>query len=404
MRSLKIGVIHIYNFPNGMAPTVRITAYCKGLLKQGDDVDIISIVPLRGDRRASLEGRCEGGNYYHFCYAPRIKVPIIRSVFWRLRNYYCRCKALKFIKQSHRQKPYDAIILSFDEPMIFDCIVPVLYKLGNIKIVAIADEYPIPIRKYLKPSVPQWKLKWYRRVYKKIDGRILMTKSLQDFYDLKICPKQTLLLSTVVDTDRFMNVSPMKSERDYLCYMGNMELSKDNVDNIIRAFNIIRDNHPNLDLHLYGSPNSWDRNYLLSVIKELELGDRVFIKGRIDNRDVPKVLAGAKILVASQPATKRAEGGFPTKLGEYFMSGVPTILTDVGEISLYVKDSVNGYVVPPSRPDLYAEKIQSVLRNYGNALNVAQNAKIYILKNFGYEVAGENMHKFILHLRIDRDI
>ena len=394
-KSLKIGVIHIYNFPNGMAPTVRITAYCKGLLKQGNSVDIISIVPLKTKGRPPLRGQCEGGNYYHFCYSPRINVPIIRSVFWRIKNYYCRYEALKFIKESHRKKAYDAIILSFDAPRIFDCIVPALCKLGNVKIVAIADEYPKPIRKYLKPSIPQWKLKWYRKIYKKIDGRILMTRNLQDFYDSKICPKPTLLLSTVVDTDRFMNVSPMKSERDYLCYMGNMELSKDNVDNIIRAFNIIRDNHPNLDLHLYGSPNSRDRNYLLSVIKELELGDRVFIKGRIDNRDVPKVLAGAKILVASQPDTKRAEGGFPTKLGEYFMSGVPTILTDVGEISVYVKDSVNGYLVLPSRPDLYAKKIQHILDRYQEALDVAQYAKMYVWNNFGYEVAGKNISSFI---------
>lgn len=222
-----------------------------------------------------------------------------------------------------------------------------------------------------------------------------MTRNLQDFYDSKICPKPTLLLSTVVDTDRFMNVSQMKSERDYLCYMGNMELSKDNVDNIIRAFNIIRDDYPDLDLHLYGSPNSRDRNYLLSIIKELELGDRVFIKGRIDNRDVPKVLAGAKILVASQPDTKRAEGGFPTKLGEYFMSGVPTILTDVGEISVYVKDSVNGYLVLPSRPDLYAKKIQHILDRYQEALDVAQYAKMYVWNNFGYEVAGKNISSFI---------
>ena len=392
---LKIGIIHIYNFPVGLAPTVRITAYCKGLLKLGNIVDIISIVPQKDSKKNTLTGKCEGGNYYHFSYPPKINIPIIRSVFWRIKNFYCRYKALEFIRSSHQEHPYNAFILSFDDPSLFNCIVPVLYKLKNIKIIAIADEYPKPIRKYLKQSVPENKLKKYRKIYKKIAGRILMTRNLQKFYDEKVCPKPTLLLSTIVDTDRFRNVTPLKSERDYLCYMGNMELSKDNVDNIICAFSKIAHNWPNLDLHLYGNPNTKDYNYLLTVIKNFHLHNRVFIKGRIESNTVPSVLAGAKILVASQPDTKRAEGGFPTKLGEYFMSGVPTILTDVGEITIYVKDSENGYIVPPSRPDLYAEKLSYILNNYQEALKVAQNARKYIIDQFGYKIAGEKIENFI---------
>lgn len=392
---LKIGVIHIYNFPVGLAPTVRITAYCKGLLKLGHNIDIISIVPQKGNEKFPLKGQCEGGNYYHFCSAPKINIPILRSIFWRAKNFYCRCKAMSFIEKSHKQKPYDAFILSFDSPTLFNIIVPFLSRLKNIKIIAIADEYPKPIRKYLKPTVPERKLKKYRKIYKKIDARILMTKKLQTFYDLKVCPKPTLLLSTIVDTDRFINIIPQLSDHEYLCYMGNMELAKDNVDNIIYAFNLIKNIYPNLNLYLYGAPNHKDKNYLLSIIDKLNLGNRVFIKGRVNSRDVPEILIGAKILVASQPDTKRAEGGFPTKLGEYFMSGVPTIITDVGEISVYVKDGVNGYIVSPSKPDLYAAKLLYILSHYQSSLHVAQNAKQYVINNFGYEIAGIKISNFI---------
>lgn len=401
---LKIGVIHIYNFPYGMAPTVRISAYCKGLLKLGASVDIISIVPQKGAGKPPLKGRCEGGNYYHFCYSPLINLPIIRSVFWRIRNYYCRYKAIEYIKKSHQEEPYDAFILSFDEPCLFNSIVPSLYKLEGAKIIAIADEYPKPIRKYLKPFVPEGKLKKFRKIYKKIDARILMTMNLKLFYDSKICPKPTLLLSTIVDTDRFNDVKPFEAKRDYLCYMGNMELTKDNVDNIIYAFNIVKNDYPNIDLHLFGCPNSKDKEYLISIIKKLKLSDRVFIMGRINSEEVPNILVSAKVLVASQPNTKRAEGGFPTKMGEYFMSGVPTILTDVGEISLYVKDGVNAYIVPPSRPDLYAEKLRYIFNEYPKALKVAQNAKSYIMNNFGYEVAGRKIFDFIWDLKNNHNL
>lgn len=396
---LKIGVLHIYSFPLGLAPTTRITAYCKGLLKQGAKVDIISIMPQTSPGAFPLFGTCDGGKYYHFCYPPKIKIPFIRTFFWLLKDAYCIYHALRFIVNSHKKEPYNCIILSFDSPLLFHIIVPVLSKLKGLLILAIADEYPIPIRKYLKSSIPTWKINLYKRIYTKIDGRILMTEKLKKFYDLEICSKPTLLLSTIVDTDRFNYLSPKKSQREYLCYMGNMELSKDNVDNIIKAFSLIKDKYLNLDLHLYGAPNNGDKNKLISLIAELELSDRVFIKGRVNYSEVPGILAGAKILVTSQPDTKRAEGGFPTKLGEYFMSNVPTVLTDVGEISNYVRDKFNAYLVPPLCPELYADTLQYVLDNYADSLVVAKNAKEYILNNFSCDIAGKSIADFIIDFK-----
>lgn len=399
---LKVAVIHIYSFPEGMAPTARIMAYCKGLKSLGAEVDILSIRPQKGKNLPPLQGECDGGNYYHFCYPPLIKIPLIKSVFWRLRNSFCLWSTLYFVTKSHKKRPYDAFILSFDAPTTFSCVLPVLSRLKGSKIIAIADEYPKPIRKYLKKKVPAWKLWWYKLVYQGIDARILMTEKLQYFYDNNVCFKPTLLLSTIVDTDRFIDTQPKYTDRDYLCYMGNMELSKDNVDNIIKAFAIIKDEYPKLDLYMYGSPNSTDRGILTSLIEELEISDRAIIKGRINYGDVPAVLLGAKVLVASQPDTKRAEGGFPTKMGEYFMTGKPCLFTDVGEISTYLKDGVTGYIVTPENPVLYAQKLRFILNNYDKALKTANNAIRFILDNYSYHSAGEHISDFISQLKSEK--
>lgn len=398
-QQIKVAVIHIYSFPEGLAPTTRITAYCKGLKSLGAEVDILSIRPQTGKNRPPLKGECDGGNYYHFCYPPKIKIPIIRSIFWRFRNSFCLWNALYFVLKSHKLHPYDAFILSFDAPTTFSCVVPVIRRLKGSQIIAIADEYPIPIRKYLKKKVPTWKLWWYKLVYLGIDARILMTEKLQNFYDEKICIKPTMILSTIVDTERFTDKQPKHSEREYLCYMGNMELSKDNVDNIIKAFAIIKDEYPNLDLHMYGSPNNTDKKILTSLIDELDLGDRAIIKGRINYGEVPAVLLGAKVLVASQPDTKRAEGGFPTKMGEYFMTGKPCLFTDVGEISQYLKDGENGFIVAPENPELYAQKLRYILNNYDKALNTAKNAIGFVLDNYSSQSAGKQILDFIMQLK-----
>lgn len=393
---MKIAVINIYNFPIGMAPTTRIIGYCKGLLQEGVKVDIISIIPKKEtDKKIPLSGRCDGGNYYHFSHAPSCKIPVLRSIFWQIKNCICLHKALSFIRHSDKEEPYDAVIMSFDEPFRFEAIVPTLKSLVRAKVIAIADEYPIPIRHYLKSSVPEAKLKRYRRIYKSIDGRILMTTKLQNFYDINVCPKPTLILSTVVDIDRFINLKKEKQDRDYLCYMGNMELSKDNVDNIIKAFSIIANQYPDLDLFLFGSPKSDTKQFLETLIKELKLINRVILKGRVEYGQVPQILKNAKVLVSSQPNTKRAEGGFPTKLGEYMMTEVPTLLTNVGEIGKYVRDGENGYLVPPDNPDFYARKLLYILDNYNKAIEVAYNAKQYILNNFSMHSAGKKIVDFL---------
>ena len=127
----------------------------------------------------------------------------------------------------------------------------------------------------------------------------------------------------------------------------------------------------------------------------MKLINRVILKGRVEYGQVPQILKNAKVLVSSQPNTKRAEGGFPTKLGEYMMTEVPTLLTNVGEIGKYVRDGENGYLVPPDNPDFYARKLLYILDNYNKAIEVAYNAKQYILNNFSMHSAGKKIVDFL---------
>lgn len=399
----KIAVLNIYQFPNGMAPTTRILAYTKGLQENGVDCDIVSFRP-KDDITQPLTDNCIGGNYYHFCYAPQGKIAnlnrVFHSLYCRVYNRYCAIKAFRFLIKNHKLNPYSCCILSIDALGQLFFFVPLL-RLWGIMPVTIADEYPRPIREKMKSSVPKLKLFFYKIVYRGVKGRILMTKYLQQFYDSKVSPKPTCIVSTIVNTDRFRSVTKNDCDIDYLCYMGNMSLAKDNVDNIIRAFSLISPKYPDLFLFLYGAPNRVDSTIIRDLISNLDLQDRVILKGRINNDMVPQVLVNAKVLVTSQPNTKRAEGGFPTKMGEYMMTGVPTLLTDVGEIKQYVQDGDTCYIAPPEDPEAYARKLDFILSNYSESLNVAVRAKQYIVDNYTSEKAGKAIVSFVNTLRVN---
>jgi len=232
--------------------------------------------------------------------------------------------------------------------------------------------------------------------------RITMTKTLKDYYNKEFGEKPTYIMNTIVNTSRFVynEVEPKctvldKNDRIMLCYMGNMELEKDNIGNIIMAINQLRMEFPEITLHLYGTPREKSRTIIENLIAKYELESHIQYKGRVQFNEVPDVLVGYDVLVTSQPKTKRAAGGFPTKLGEYLMTGVPTIATDVGEISEYVKDGIHLFLVEPENPKAYAERLHYILKNYSQAIEIAMAAKAFVKDMFSCENVTKEVALFI---------
>lgn len=384
----RIGVLCYYTFPEGMAATNRIIAYSKGLRENGVDVDIIIFRPKLKEACIPLSGTISGINF-HYMYERDTKSSTLKKLFYH--RPLSLFKTVKYIYKQNKERSFDYIFLSFDA-LHFMTFFVLSLRLFGIRLAFIGDEYPIPIREQLKDKLPRWKIYSYKIIFWGIKVRILMTKALKDYFNNVISLKPTHILPTITDIDRFKRIDIKRKDLKvpYLCYMGNMELAKDNVTNIIKAFKLVCDIYPSLELHLYGIPKKNDWKVLESLVEELKLTHKVFFKGRVDYNIVPVVLSQAKILVTSQPITRRAEGGFPTKLGEYLLSGVPTIATTVGEIAQFVSDKKHVYLVPPCEPQAYADKIVYIMEHYDEALSVACEGRKFILENFSSKkVAGD---------------
>ena len=386
----KIGILCQYAFPVGMAAATRIISYSKGLIQNGAEVEVYSFI-WRGDNSDEpLEGNIDGMKYVIPCRFHTQKGKLYHFFIDRPNIYG---GAIRRIKESHKEKPFDCILISFDGFHNYRYFLPKIAAL-KIPMVHIADEYPRPIR-MLKKEISWWykiRLQFYHRYFNK---RVMMTKALENYYNNVISYKPTYILNSVLDETRFIGVKRQPVDRNYLCYMGNMQLKKDNVDNIIKAFSLIAQDYPQYDLFLYGTPKSDDRQSIENCIKQNGMSDRVFIKGRVEYSKVPQILANATILVTSQPNTKRAEGGFPTKMGEYMMSHTPMIVTDVGEIHLYVQDGNTTYMVAPENPEAYAEKLMYILNHYDEATHVAENANAYAIKNFSAKEVTKDLLSFL---------
>jgi len=182
--------------------------------------------------------------------------------------------------------------------------------------------------------------------------------------------------------------------------MGNMELAKDNVDLIIKSFSYIAKEFPDINLYLYGEPNTATINYLQKLINELGLGERIYLQGKANYEEVPIILHSAEILLASQPNTKRASGGFPTKLGEYLLSEKPAIFTRVGENDKYVIENKHVFFVEPENMIEYANKMRYILQNYSSSVVIAKQGRQYVEDNYSYIIVGKELYNFLKSLKI----
>lgn len=389
-KKYKIGILCQYSFPVGMAASTRIISYSKGLIQNGADVEVYSFIWKGDDSNEPIEGSIDRMKYVIPCRFHTKKGKLYHFFIDRPSIYG---GTIRRIKESHMEKPFDCFLISFDGFHNYRYFLPKIAAL-NIPMVHIADEYPLPIR-MLKKKISWWykiRLKLYHRYFSK---RVMMTKALENYFNKEISYKPTFILNSVLDETRFIGVKKQPVDRNYLCYMGNMQLKKDNVDNIVTAFSLIANEYPQYDLTLYGTPHNEDRQLIEDCIKKHKMSDRVFVKGRVEYSKVPQILTNATVLVTSQPNTKRAEGGFPTKMGEYMMSHTPMIVTDVGEIHQYVQDGKTTYMVPPENPGAYAKKLRYILDHPDEATSVAENAYAYAIENFSAKEVTKDLLSFL---------
>jgi glycosyltransferase involved in cell wall biosynthesis len=389
---MKIGILCAYPLPQGLAATSRIWAYSKGMVSLGHQVQAFSFIPSGRRQYSTIQDNSGYFEGVYYCYPFRRKrvknkllhgTEIIISLFLTLISIY----------RENKKEKYDSIIVSTDH-IFYLCCFSALKVLLGMKLIFIFDEYPIPIRKYLKNKIPKAKIYCYKIILKFYAGYISMTDVLIEFYDA-ILFKSGIVISSITDISRFTPLNYKKNhKRKNLTYLGNMELSKDNVDNIINAFATLVTDFNDIDLYLYGTPSIQDKEFLDSLIEKHHISDRVFFRFALYN-EVPDVLYQSYILLSSQPQTKRASGGFPTKLGEYLATGVPVLLTNVGEISNYVTDRQEVYLSVPDSPLDYANKLRDILTNYDEAIEVGKRGKKLIIESYSHVHAGKLIIEFI---------
>src|SRR3989344_1553976 len=138
-----------------------------------------------------------------------------------------------------------------------------------------------------------------------------------------------------------------------------------------------------------------DYEKLQNKIKNLNLGNRVFLLGRLEHDDLLKKIKASDIFVLNT-----GYEGFSHQLLEVMNVGTPIITTDVGGNPEIIKNEKDGLLVGYDNKEQIKEAILKLAGNRVLADRLAKNAKDKV-KNFDQEKMLEEIKDFLLQVKND---
>ena len=389
MTDMDIVIVNTQPVPSsgkGAASVNRILSYTKGLVKNGNNVRILSTAQSEDNNWREYEGvpvKHLGGNTNGR----------IGHVFHFLKT------AIRLISALSKEKKDVVIFVTSNYSLIV--LLEVYCKLTRTKIVNERSEYPFVLMS--KNKLKRFFAPLYTHTaYKMLDGMILMTRPLMEYYKplvRKSC--RFLEVPMTVDTQRFANqwggVNSCCPD-DYVAYCGSMGGNKDGLHNLITIFSIVEQRGLPLSLLLIGGTNNKEEyDELISLNKRLGNKHVVFY-GRAERDKMPSLLQGATMLVLARPSGLQSTGGFPTKLGEYLCTGNPVVVTAVGDIPHYLKDKENAYVVRLDDNEAFADAICYVWEHREEARKVGKNGQELAMTVFNGEYQAKRIEHYLKKL------
>lgn len=203
------------------------------------------------------------------------------------------------------------------------------------------------------------------RQHPKLDKRI--TKSLkeadlvtaisqafeEEIKEAGIPREKIRLIPNGINLEEFQINGIFQWKKPYIMTMGRLR-EKKGFDVLIRAFFKVKESFPWVDLLIAGQGR--DEEFLISLIKELKLGDSVHLIGTVQGEEKVRKLKGSLFFVCP---SRREPFGIVNI--EALACGKPVIGTHVGGIPDVIKEGENGFLIMPEDPQALAQAMIRLL-------------------------------------------
>lgn len=373
---MKVVIFTNHPFPEGMAGTSRILAYCKGLKDNSVSISVLSTCPHNGSYPYhDFLPLDDAFNYWNapFMYAA-CKAYVFRTIARTLNEFVASFRLLSKVA-IHKA----TAVIFYGTGLSLELYVTALCKIGRIPSLKEESEYPL--RRVMLSGHPlQSMLNHFFSVgrYRRYTGILAMTNPLQEYFlSIGIRSSRLMLVPHTVIIERFTQsvASTIPEVGNYLFFMGSLNEKKDGVLSCVAAFELVCRQNDAFSLVIAGDGTISDRIKLLTTIEASPASTKIHYIGRVSSYQIPGLLANAQLLVACRPPSDQAEYGFPTKIVEYLASGKPVVCTAHGDLTHYLVDEENAYLSDSNDPAALAARILAVLADLPRATAVGINGQ-----------------------------
>lgn len=147
------------------------------------------------------------------------------------------------------------------------------------------------------------------------------------------------------------------------------------LDIAVKAFAQIKADAPEAEFHIYGDGPM--RPEIQQIIAELDLQDRVFLKGTLTLDEIAVAMADADLGIVPKRNDSFGGDAFSTKILEFMALGVPVVVAATRVDRFYFNDSIVRFFEPENVKDL-ALTINDMIRNREFGKRLSSNAMVFV--------------------------
>jgi glycosyltransferase involved in cell wall biosynthesis len=360
-------------------PDNRVRRYAETLVKRGDQVDA---VVLRREGQPSKMEVVEG------VYVYRIQRRVINekgkiTYLAKLLLFFVR--SFFFLAWKQLRDPYDLIhVHSVPDFEVFAALVP---KLMGAKVIL--DIHDL---------VPEFYLTKFRTtpdslIFKLLVGVERMSASFADhviaanhiwlkrLYERSVRREDCTVILNFPDTDIFHLRGRTRTDSKFIMVYPGTMTHHQGVDIAVRAFALIADQCPEAEFHLYGGGDQVD--YLRTLIAELKLQERVFLKGGRKLQEIAVIMENSDLGVVPKRNDGFGNEAFSTKIFEFMVEDVPVIVSSTAIDRYYFNDCVVKFFEANNEKKL-TEAMLQLIRHPEQRQELVRNAREFI-KDYTWE-------------------
>ena len=368
MEDTKIYVVRSMMLPNS-AVINRMMGHLKAFVQNGWDVEAAFISP--NPQRDKIITKIPGVKF-HYCWEhSHIKNRYLKAAY----SYWLAWRYAKNLpKGSH------VLMLGADEYL------PIFLRRKDLHIYHETTEHPGLTRN-------ERGIKRYVEVCKKLNHLFVISRPLRQFFiDNGIQENKVSIVNMTVDPTRFDGLVKEANVEKYIAYCGTASNNKDGVDELLKAYSLTCRVHPDVKLYIIGAtPDKEDCVGNMRLIDGLGIKDAVVFTGVVDASLMPQLLKNASVLALDRPDSLQAQNGFPTKLGEYLLTGNPVVVTKVGDIPQFLSDGVSALLCEERNAQDFSSKLIWALEHQEEAIKIGARGREVALSSFNCITEGNKI-------------